>query len=160
MTPEQRGLEFLGKLFIAFIIILMGIISFGGIVDIISNGIKKPIPTGGNVWKNWDYSRSAQDVKSYDYNNHTVTYRDYRSSQMQTPSTGTGEKRTVLWSWSPQKKTKVTIQNGEMEIPVRIDLEDLMRNLPEHSQQDLIQSVMDNVDYNDLLDYYGSPELR
>lgn len=158
MTPEQRGLEFLGKFFIAFIITLMGIISFGGLVDILSNGIKKPIQTGGNVWKNWDYSRSAQDVKSYDYNNHTVTYREYRPNPA--PSYTPSEGRTVLWSWSPKKKAKVTIRNGEMEIPVKIDLEDLIRDLPESNKQDLIQSVMDNVDYNDLLDYYGSPELR
>lgn len=165
-TPwEKIALSIINKIFMTVVGFVVFAIVANFLIDSCSG--RKPTETGGNVWKNLDPSRPVQDIKSYDYNNQTVTYREYRNgtspittSPDKTYSWKEVEHRTVLYTYPnpSHKKTGVTVKDGNMT--VTIDLEKVFENMPDYQKDQFLQDIMDNVDYNDLLDYYGSPELR
>lgn len=165
---EKQALGILNKIFVTICLIVI----FGTVLNYIIDyaGGKKPRKEqlGGNIWKNADPSRPSQDIKSYDYNNQTVTYREYRSGQSPTtvvPETKTYswkevEHRTVLYTYPnpSRKRNGVTVKDGK--ITVTVDLEKVLDNMSDYQKEQFLQDILDNADYNDLLDYYGSPELR
>lgn len=129
----------------------LGIMLLFAVGDLITNPPEKK-PIGGSIWKNWDYSRPVNDVKSYDYDNKTVTYREYRTPQ----------EKESHWSYTypkiSRKSRSISIDKGD--ITITMDIDDVMDNMTTSEKEDLIQEMIGNMDYNDLLDFYGSPEGR
>lgn len=118
--------------------------------DLITNPPKKKGPSYP-VWKNWDESRPVTDIKSYDYQNKTVTYREYREPEEE-----------FNWSYTypviQRKSHSILIDKGN--ITVTMDIDDILDNMTTSEKEDMIQEMIGDMDYNDLLDYYGSPEGR
>lgn len=144
--PIAWFIGFCGKIFAG----CLGIILLFSLGDLITNPPKKN-NIGGNVWKNWDESRPVMDVKSYDYENKTVTYREYRTPEKENN-----------WSYTyPQVSRKSRdISIDRDRITITMDIEDIMDNMTTSEKEDMIQEMIGNMDYNDLLDFYGSPEGR
>ena len=89
--------------------------------------------------------KSAKDIKHIDYSTGTVYYRPYKDPNSNQISQ---RKVTVMPHPTTRKKTRVEIKDNEMIISVPID------------KERMVYEMMDDMDYNDLLDYYGSPELQ
>lgn len=89
------------------------------------------------TFTNVDPNIPASEIKSRDYTNRTVTYREYGTPP---PS--------VLYDKSDYNNKGFVIKaNNEVEINTGL------------TKDDIIQQVMDDADIHDLIEYYGD-ELR
>ena len=88
---------------------------------------------------NYDPAKDILDIKSIDYENKIIHYYQYRTDPHDwTPRPAKPEKS--------QQKTTIIIDGKETVIDV--------------GPEEIISTLMDQVDYNELLDFYGDPELR
>lgn len=88
---------------------------------------------------NYDPTKDILDIKSIDYENKIIHYYQYRNDPHDwTPKPVTPER-------SPSRTT-IIIDGKETTIDA--------------SPEEIISTLMDQVDYNELLDFYGDPELR
>ena len=144
--PIAWFINLCGGLFTA--ILSMGLLFTIG--DLITNPPKNRGPSYP-VWKNWDESRPVTDVKSYDYQNKTIIYREFREPEEE-----------FNWSYTyptiQRKSHSIVIDKGR--ITVTMDIDDILNNMTTSEKEDMIQEMIGDMDYNDLLDYYGSPEGR
>lgn len=90
---------------------------------------------------NYDPTKDVLDIKSIDHENKIIHYYQYRND----PHDWTPEPAPPAASGSPQQRT-ITIDGKETTIDA--------------SPEEIISSMMDQVDYNEMLDFYGDPELR
>ena len=90
---------------------------------------------------NYDPTKDVLDIKSIDHENKIIHYYQYRND----PHDWTPKPASPKTSMSPQQTT-ITIDGKETTIDA--------------SPEEIISSMMDQVDYNEMLDFYGDPELR
>ena len=90
---------------------------------------------------NYDPTKDVLDIKSIDHENKIIHYYQYRND----PHDWTPKPAPPAASGSPQQTT-ITIDGKETTIDA--------------SPEEIISTLMDQVDYNEMLDFYGDPELR
>ena len=88
---------------------------------------------------NYDPAKDILDIKSIDYENKIIHYYQYRTDPHDITSKPTMPAR------NPQRTT-VIIDGKQTTI--------------DGSPEEIISTLMDQVDYNEMLDFYGDPELR
>lgn len=88
---------------------------------------------------NYDPTKDILDIKSIDYENKIIHYYQYRTDPHDITSKPTMPAR------NPQRTT-VIIDGKQTTI--------------DGSPEEIISTLMDQVDYNEMLDFYGDPELR
>ena len=105
--------------------------------------IEEPRPKKNYLeeFTNYDPAKDILDIKSIDYENKIIHYYQYRND----PHDWTPKPASPKTSMSPQQTT-ITIDGKETTIDA--------------SPEEIISSMMDQVDYNEMLDFYGDPELR
>lgn len=88
---------------------------------------------------NFDPAKDILDIKSIDYENKVIHYYQYRNDPHDwTPAPAKPD--------VPPQRTTIIIDGKE--------------TILEASPEEIISTLMDQVDYNELLDFYGDPELR
>lgn len=102
-------------------------------------------------FRNYDPSRPATDIKSVDYENKVIHYYEYND-----PGAVSGVKASGRYGL-PVQDSPVYDNSASGGTNLRLDDGSVVHiDLPPDVA---IQQLMDDVDYNDLLDYYGSPEF-
>ena len=88
---------------------------------------------------NYDPAKDILDIKSIDYENKVIHYYQYR---------------TDPHDWTPKS---VKPDNPPQRTTIIIDGKETVIDA---GPEEIISTLMDQVDYNELLDFYGDPELR
>lgn len=91
---------------------------------------------------NYDPTKDILDIKSIDHENRIIHYYQYRND----PDTWTPGPASPGTAADTRRQTTITINGKETTIDA--------------SPEEIISSMMDQVDYNEMLDFYGDPELR
>lgn len=82
-----------------------------------------PTPDATPHWKNWDESRHLSEIKSYDYKNGIIHYRD--------ESTGERPRELNLHRSSGSYGSGITLQVSGASVHLDMDAEELMDQLTE-----------------------------
>ena len=145
---DDEGYSMIARWLFKWLSIFFGVLLAVWIVGKVSFPDSKPqSPSERHAvsgFRNSDPSRPATDIKSVDYENKVIHYYEYND-----PGAVSGVKASGRYG--------LPVQDSPVYDNLRLDDGSVVHiDLPPDVA---IQQLMDDVDSNDLLDYYGSPEF-